>query len=163
MKHHLDSRKCEKKTKSVKSGPIPIATMTKACQKQKPSDRSARFSCPCISLYTGECIHGQKKPVGVTMGLYTGGTIDVWACWRNSTVYHNVFCGLLCQWSYQITINTDHHYQTVQAFESGTRVDLTACGWSTLASDSDMVKRNHMVEYSMHSLDLFVYFMCCYS
>ena len=32
--------------RSLKSGPISIATMTKACQKQEPSDRSARFSCP---------------------------------------------------------------------------------------------------------------------
>ena len=29
-----------------------------------------------VGLYTGECIHGQKKVIGVAMGLYTGGTID---------------------------------------------------------------------------------------
>ena len=67
MKHHLGSRKFEKKTKSVKSGPIPIATMTKACQKQKPSDRTARFSCPCISpwAYTRVSVYtGRKNPLG---------------------------------------------------------------------------------------------------
>ena len=40
----------------------------------------SRCSCLCMGLCTGECIHGQKNLVGVGMGLYTGGTIDGWAC-----------------------------------------------------------------------------------
>ena len=54
----------------------------KKCQKQEYRSKSAVHLSvhKPVGLCTGECIQGQKKLVGVAMGLYTGGTIDGWAC-----------------------------------------------------------------------------------